>query len=459
MYVPTFANPVYPLPPIVTPLSIGNVASVSDIIINSLGLNVTTKPAYIGWLWEKRRTDDADLQVSKGWCKYKIGDQVSNPTIQYKDDDDNWYEITDLIDDATGAQTSLTQDNTVHSCVFNIPLQGVRGLRVHADSFDYAGTATTFDIYSLYIREGIITSPAIYLGSITQAIFNAGYKEVAADKANWGVVGEDGDTTYGVAFWVWGADTEANLDTMIDHTTGEAITTGQDIFVVLGATYKWVKWEATLRCKSDVNTYNTAYPQLNYINIEGLTGGALYNQPHSIRFEERLMWSFPDRDVASFILVYDRLGNFQKHEDKCHLTKMLIFDELLYGAKSGTSDGNEVVKYDSSSLVDNGLPITCSWKTKTYYAPSVEQWVECVKGFVSVKNNMVGGTALLNIKESITGATQTLTIEAGVSEQIYPFQFPIGTLGSCVNFELSFTQDIEVLQFAVELNELKPKEF
>ena len=366
---------------------------------------------------------------------------VNNPTIQYKDDDDVWYNIGNV----------LPVGNTNQD--FTITLQSVRGIRVHADSFDHTGSSQVFRIYSLYIREGVITSPAIHLGSTTQAIFNAGFNLVSPDKASWGVVGEDGDTTYGVVFEVRGANTEAGL-------TGAytAITAGQDIFTVLGATYKWVQWRATLRCKSDPTTYNTAYPQLKYINIEGLRDGAMYNQPHSIRHDERLMWSFPDRPANSFILVYDRLGNFQKHEDKCNLSQFLVFDEELYGAKSGTADGNEIVKYSSGSIADNNLPITTTWKTKTYYSESVMQQVELVKYFITIKNNMIGGSATLTLTENSGGTSYLITIPSG-EEQIYSGWFPTGLFFNKNSFTISFSADLEVKQFAIELRELLDKPF
>ena len=388
----------------------------------------TVAGAYVGWVWED------SYKIKLVFMKFKINADVGAARLEYKSAANVW---------TLGLNLSAYMDGQAHEVEMDLN-RVAKGLRIKGETFS---ATSVFEVFAIYIREGTITSPTIPLGNISDAVFNTGFNTQALDIESW-----DGSGNAVPTFIIKGADTEAGLPSgWTPNGNIKAITNGQSLKNVGLTAYKWVQWQATLK-SYEGGGYVLAYPQIKWINIEAWLGGALYNQPHSIRFEERLLWAFPDKDIKSYMLIYDRAGNFQKHEDKGHITKFCVFDEVLYGSKSN----NELVYYDANTITDCGETITLTWQTKNCYGTDIMSQVEAIKYFITIKNN--GAEATLTLTENAGGSSYTITALAN-QEQIYSGWFPTGIIFNKNSFTMSFNKDLEILQFAIELRELKPKEF
>lgn len=157
-------------------------------------------------------------------------------------------------------------------------------------------------------------------------------------------------------------------------------------------------------------------------------------------------------EVDSYFLIYDRLGKWQKRLDLAGHQNFLTFGEELYGGSTG-----KLVKWSDTTFTDSTATITATWRTKQYYSPSVMQQLEAVQGYCTIKNN-TGSNTTVTITESALGGITSITALANV-EAIYPFYLPIGTIADKINFLITFNKDVDIKQFAIELRELRTKEW
>jgi len=407
---------------------------------NAVASYAPTKPAYIGWVWEKRDDNHNYLKIKKVFLHYKI-DTLAGRTIklEYKNISGNWID--------TGHTFTLDIE-TSQDYTFATSTE-IRGIRIWASK---SSTTEDFTIYGLYCRDGIITTANTYLGNIYDPVFRANYVLSSSDKASW--LPRAGTFEGTVTYEIKGADTEAGLPA----APWVNITSGQSLADVDITTYKWIVLRASIS-NSTGGIYNFSYPQIDEIAIDGFLNGHLYNEPYGIRFEERLKWGFPDKDSSSYFLVSNREQNWMLRTDRVHHTKLTTLNEKLYGARNDTGNTNKIVLWNENLYTDDGVAIPVIWKTKDFTPPSNAQQVEAKECYIVVNNHeTVLPLKTLTITDSALSHTETITLDDN-TEKMYAFNWKFGTVADKINFIIGYSGDIDIKSFAVGMEELVLKPF